>query len=348
MPDMDGFAVAERIKRDPTLAEATIMMLTSNRQRGDAERCRELGIAAYLTKPITHSELLDAILTVLGQKAQDSRPAQRIARPAPSLAEHRLRVLLTEDNLLNQGLAVRMLEKRGHTVVVSNNGREALEVLEKSGFAGFDVVLMDVQMPEMDGFEATAAIRTREKELGVRIPIIAMTAHALKGDRERCLAAGMDGYLPKPVQAADLIGEVERHAAGDGAPSAEPPAAATAVEPTNGQVLDRTALLQCMGGDSNLLVELVKIFLEESPKLLAAIQEAAARDDAQALERAAHSLKGTLSTFAAPAATAAALRLETIGCAGDLAPAGEACAALEKEMGRLKPLLEGLCEEVAQ
>jgi two-component system sensor histidine kinase/response regulator len=202
MPEMDGFALVERIRQNPRLAGATIMMLTSAGQRGDAARCRQLGVAAYLTKPIGQSELFDALVHVLCPSAREAPSAALVTRH--SLRERRksLRVLLAEDNAVNQMLAVRLLEKRGCTVVVASNGREAAAALEGETF---DLVLMDVQMPEMDGLEATALIRGRERATGTHIPIIAMTAHAMKGDREQCLAAGMDGYLAKPMQAQELF-----------------------------------------------------------------------------------------------------------------------------------------------
>jgi PAS domain S-box-containing protein len=203
MPKMDGFAFIEQIRHRPELSTATIMMLTSAGHRGDAERCRELGVAAYLLKPIRQSELREAIARVLGAKEQEgaipliTRYSLQDARePGTSL-----RVLLAEDNVVNQRLATRLLEKRGHRVVVAANGREALAVLAKERF---DVVLMDVQMPEMDGLETTAAIREKEKGTGFRLPVIALTAHAMKGDREKCLASGMDGYLSKPIRPQEL------------------------------------------------------------------------------------------------------------------------------------------------
>ena len=347
MPDLDGFAVAEQIKRNPALTGATIMMLTSDQQCGDAERCRELGIALYLTKPIGQSDLLDAILLSLGQRQPAAQLAEQVATPPPRTAQRPLRILLAEDNAVNQGLAVRMLEKRGHRVVLTSNGREALETLEQAAFSGFDVVLMDVQMPEMDGFEATAAIRAREKSFGAHIPIIAMTAHALKSDRERCLEAGMDGYISKPVRAADLLLEVERHVPDCVASAAQLlTLVAGAAEPASNEVLDYDALLAHVEGDTSLLAELMKIFEEAFPRQLSGVREAVAQGDAAGIERAAHTLKGTLSSFAAPAATAAAHQLELVGRAGDLAPAGEACAALEQEIARLKPLLLGLCQGV--
>ena len=213
MPEMDGFMLAEQIRRRPDLAGATLMMLSSADRHGDVARCREVGVAAYLAKPVKQSDLLNAILTVLApaRGPVGSQPAS--GRPAFEKSLRCLRVLLTEDNAINQRLAVRLLEKRGHTVTVAGNGREALEALSRGRF---DVVLMDVEMPEMDGYETTAAIRAREEGTGGHVPIIAMTAHAMKGHREQCLAAGMDGYVSKPLQARDLFDAVEGLAAGPG------------------------------------------------------------------------------------------------------------------------------------
>jgi CheY-like chemotaxis protein len=208
MPGMDGFALVERIRERPELSTATIMMLTSAGHRGDAARCHELGVSAYLLKPIRQSELREAVARVLGAREQQgaipliTRFSLHDARE-PSAS---LRILLAEDNVVNQRLASRLLEKRGHSVVLAGNGREALEALEKESF---DLVLMDVQMPEMDGMEATAAIRKVEKRTGGHVAVIALTAHAMKGDREKCLAAGMDGYLTKPIRPQELDDALE-------------------------------------------------------------------------------------------------------------------------------------------
>jgi PAS domain S-box-containing protein len=201
MPEMDGFALAECIKRNPEWQTATIMMLSSAGQRGDAKRCRDLGVAAYLTKPVRQDELLDAILTALGTRpTKDASPALVTRHSLREISNH-LRILLVEDNAINQVLAARLLEKRGHSVIVAGNGKEALAALEKQSF---DLVFMDIQMPEMDGFEATAAIRAKEKISGNHLAVVAMTAHAMVGDRERCLAAGMDDYLTKPIRPDQL------------------------------------------------------------------------------------------------------------------------------------------------
>ena len=206
MPEMDGFELVERIRKNPVLAAATIMMLSSADVAGAAAHCRELGVAAFLTKPLRHWELLDAMLLALGRTTL-VEPGVPQQQTVPDGSARHLRILLAEDNAVNQHLAVRLLEKRGHTVAVANNGREALAIFAN---AAFDVVLMDVQMPEMDGFEATAAIREHERATQRHVPIIALTAHAMKGDDQRCLAAGMDGYVAKPIQAQELLAVIAR------------------------------------------------------------------------------------------------------------------------------------------
>jgi signal transduction histidine kinase/CheY-like chemotaxis protein len=210
MPKMDGFGLVERIRQNPQLATATIMMLTSAGHRGDAARCQELGVAAYLLKPIRQSELREAMARALGAKEKEgvipliTRFSLKDGRDSSAF----LNILLVEDNAVNQRLAARLLEKRGHRVMVAANGLEALTALEKNAF---DLVFMDVQMPEMDGIEATAEIRKKEQLSGKHQAVIALTAHAMKGDEERCLNAGMDGYLSKPIRAPELDAILESY-----------------------------------------------------------------------------------------------------------------------------------------
>jgi len=208
MPGMDGFALVEHIQRHPEFSRPTIMMLTSTGQRLDVTRCRELGVAAYLVKPIRGHELRDALLAVIGMKVQEVPPRELARRQSPREDQRPptgLRILLAEDNPVNQYFALRLLQKRGYEVVLAGSGREVLAALEKQTF---DLILMDVQMPEMDGFEATAAIREKEKATGTHVPIVAMTAHAMAGDRERCLAAGMDNYVSKPIRSQELFAAI--------------------------------------------------------------------------------------------------------------------------------------------
>jgi signal transduction histidine kinase/CheY-like chemotaxis protein len=325
MPEMDGFSLAERIQRDPALAGHTIMMLSSADRRGDATRCRELGVAAFLVKPVRQSTLLDSIMIALGAKHGAERLLPVIPKTLDKCA-HRLELLLAEDNAVNQKLAIRLLEKRGHSVTVADNGRAALAALETKRF---DLVLMDVQMPEMDGFEATAAIRAREDGSGRHTPVIAMTAHAMKGDRERCLAAGMDGYVSKPLEANELFKTVENLAAPTTA--VESPAS---TEPRS-VCFDYDVALRRAGGDVDLLRELIELFLQQCPELMAAIRGAIAAQDAAALARATHTLKGSVGNFGPSLVVDAALALEEAGKAGNLANCGETFEQLERGVERL-------------
>jgi CheY-like chemotaxis protein len=205
MPEMDGFQVLEQIRREPAIDRPAILMLSSADQRGSLARCRQLGAAAYLVKPIRPSELLAAMENALPDskaKRHVVRQAATVLSTAPGPQARGLRILVTEDNPVNQLLAVRVLQKAGHTTAVADNGQEALEALERETF---DLVLMDVQMPVMNGFQATAAIRAKEQETGRHLPIVAMTAHAMKGDREKCFEAGMDGYVSKPIETDELF-----------------------------------------------------------------------------------------------------------------------------------------------
>jgi two-component system, sensor histidine kinase and response regulator len=201
MPDIDGFMFVEQVRQLPELRDLVTVMLTSGGQRGDGQRCKELGFAAYLIKPVLQSDLLEALLRVLGPRSE-AAPVQLVTRHTLREARMPLRVLLAEDNVVNQRLAVRLLEKEGHSVVVAGDGAKVLEALERQQF---DLILMDVQMPVMDGMEATAAIRKREQSNGAHIPIVAMTAHAMAGDRQRFLSLGMDGYVSKPIHSRDLF-----------------------------------------------------------------------------------------------------------------------------------------------
>jgi CheY-like chemotaxis protein len=309
MPEMDGFMLAETVKSDPELRLVRMILLTSAGRPGDGARCRKLGIAGFLNKPVKQSELLDTIAAVMaGETPTETRRADGDA-PAPRMSARPLRILLAEDNPVNQELASRILEKRGHSVVVVTNGREAVDALEP-GTEPFQVVLMDVQMPEMDGLEATAVIRAREKSSGGRIPIVAMTAHAMEGDRDRCLKAGMDGYVTKPVEAERLVEAVE--AAGG---SFDPHVAAAR-----------------LGGDRRLLRDLLEIFMAECPVMVSNIRKAIDASDPTALRRAAHALKGSVANFAAPRPFEAAQRLERMGIDDDLSGALFAFQELEEAL----------------
>ena len=321
MPDLDGFAVAERIRQEQTLAGATIMMLTSSGQYGDSTRCRELGVAAYLTKPIKPADLLQAIYRALERPGAAAVAAR--TEPGPAGSARRLRVLLVEDNPVNQRVAVGLLGRRGHAVVVAGNGREAILALERDTF---DVVLMDVQMPELGGFEATGAIRAREGERGGHVRIVAMTAHAMPGDREHCLAAGMDDYLSKPVEPRALFAAVEHDATSS---------------------CDLAALERSLDGDQTLVREVVKVFLDDCPLQLAAIRTAVDERDPARIRTTAHTLRGAAGYLRAALVVEAAREVEEMGREKELEKAEAAYRRLAVEVARLLDDLRKLQEQPA-
>ena len=320
MPEMDGFTLAERIQRHPELVGAAMMMLSSADRREDAARCRELGVSAYLVKPIRQSDLLDAIVNTLDSNRPAPAMRQSAAR-STAKAERALKLLLAEDNPVNQRLALRLLEKRGHQVRVVSNGRQALAALERESF---DAVLMDVQMPEMDGFEATAAIRLREQSQGTHVPIVAMTAHAMKGDRERCLASGMDGYVPKPLVAEALYAAVE------GAAPVPVDSAVDTALPT--PAFDAQKMLVQFGGDVELAREVAGIFVNSSPAWLEEMRSAAATGNMIQLRKAAHTIKGSVGHFGAGRCYELALRVEELARDGKPSQAAAECGELEQAL----------------
>ena len=330
MPEMDGFEVARRIRHDAPPGGATIMMLSSSGQFDEGNKAREVGIGTYLTKPVDQRELLAAI-----GRALTREPGQRAASPPSMLPaetpERRLDVLLAEDNAVNQRLAASLLERRGHAVTIAANGREAVEAVRRHAF---DVVLMDVQMPEMGGFEATGAIRALGGH-AARVPIVAMTAHAMKGDRERCLAAGMNEYLTKPLDPRQLCTVVERIAQGQEAAGAAPAAAPPAPD-VSVQVLAR------VGGDRQLLAEISRLFVDDAPRHLDRIRHALDARDGEALRRAAHGLKGAAANFDAEGVVDAARTLEEIGRTSDFDGADAAWRSLAVETDQLISVLRAV------
>jgi len=339
MPETDGLALAEKILQDPDLAATRLIMLSSTGHGGVAVRCRELGLVGCLSKPVKQSELLDVILTALGAQDQSAQPSAAATESSAARPARSLRVLLAEDNPVNQRLVIKLMEKHGHQLVVTGNGREALAALERDNF---DLVLMDVQMPVMGGFEAATQIREREKSTGTHIPIIAMTAHALKGDRERCLEAGMDSYVSKPIQARLLFEAIEKLAPAP--PPAPTPASVVIVSeklPTrvevprarpSDKVFDKDAALAMIDGDRELFSELIGLFMTESVELLNQIQEAIAQRNAKLLERAAHSLKGSVAAFSAESARRVAQTLEGMGAKGDFDQAEAVASDLREKV----------------
>ncbi len=324
MPDMDGFMLAEQIRKRPGAVGITILMLTSGGQPGDAARCKELGFAAYLTKPVKQADLWRAL--VRGLDAGPVQPPLRVTRPAPSRP---LRILLAEDNVLNQKLAVRLLERQGHSVTVASNGFQAIDALFSSSSPKFDVVLMDVQMPELDGLDATKAIREREQHTGEHIPIVAMTAHAMKGDQERCLAAGMDGYVSKPIKLDGLFAILAELTS------------STAAEAGRDlpSIVNWNEALSHVRGDVALLRELAVIFLDEWPGWHIALRQGLTENDFESIRRSAHTIKGSLGTFAATVAHAAAERIEQAARNKDRDMVVGAFQQLEKGMAILIPAM---------
>jgi len=336
MPEMDGFQLTERINQDSRIKTATIIMLTSAGERGDASRCVNLGISAYLLKPIKQSDLFFTVSKVL-QGPPSPETQSLITRHSIRESRRRLRILLAEDNPVNQKVAARMLERMGHTVSIAENGTEVLSAVEKQNF---DLILMDIQMPEVDGFDATRSIRERETSTGEHIPIVAMTAHAMKGDKEKCIQAGMDGYVAKPINVQQLFESIEslfhdRQAAEE--PS-EVPAAA-------GEPLDTTKILERIGGDRELLRELAGLFVGDCPRMLSDIQDAVRDGNADALQKAAHALKGSVGNFTAEAAVQVAFRLEMMGRNQDMTDAAQALKELEREIGRVREGLSAMAKE---
>jgi two-component system sensor histidine kinase/response regulator len=280
-----------------------VVILTSSWPQG-AMTPEEAGVAACLAKPVSSARLREVMHDVL-EAVEQTRPAPTAAPGAAPDGRRRHAVLLAEDNLVNQRVAVGLLSKRGHDVTVVGTGQAAIEAVARRAF---DVVLMDVQMPEMGGFEATAIIRERERETGGHLRIVAMTAHAMKGDRERCLDAGMDDYLTKPID----------------------PQALFAVS-----AFDRGSLLDRVEGDELLLAAIVKIFVADCPTGLAAVRAAVDRGDAEAIRSTAHALKGMASNLSAGPVTDAAASLEAMGREGRIENAAETCRRLEAEVARL-------------
>ncbi|AFM23186.1 PAS domain S-box protein [Desulfomonile tiedjei] len=320
MPEMDGFELSRTIVETTGSRGPVIMMLTSSRNRGDSERCKQCGISIYLKKPIKQAELFNAIQMTLGIAHKPDESNQPVAECIAGERRRLLKILLVEDNPVNQTLALRLLEKRGCTVSIASNGKEALKSLEAESF---DLILMDIEMPEMNGFETTQAIRNAEQSSGEHIPIIAMTAHAMTGDRERCLDAGMDGYVSKPVDSRELFFTIDKFT--------QDRSACDPVIPDRDHI-DEARLLEQVGGDKDLLRQLIDLFAEESPKLLGKMREAIEHQDPEMLQMAAHTMKGMIGNFAANLAVEEALKLENLGKSRSMEEARDRLLALEKEI----------------
>jgi signal transduction histidine kinase/DNA-binding response OmpR family regulator len=358
MPNIDGFSLVERIREKPENSQTAIMMLASISQYGDGARCRELGIKGYLRKPVKQSELLHAILTIFGkQPAGEDKP---LLVTRHSLRENRrhLRILLADDKPINQDFAATVLTNWGHSVAVVNNGQEAVETLE---IELFDLILMDVQMPVMDGLKATTIIREKEKETDTHIPIIALTAHAMKGDRQRCIEAGMDAYISKPIDKNELFETIEKfiptlsgtktyiqekeHIKTKKIPTSTETQTKETVNRNEAAIFDKETLMEHIDGNKELLKRMIDGFLEDCARMTSEIRQAIDNGDSEALWHAAHGLKGSVSHFSAHSAFQTAQELVKMGRGGDITHAEETYAVLEKEIERLKPALIALGQE---
>jgi signal transduction histidine kinase/DNA-binding response OmpR family regulator/HPt (histidine-containing phosphotransfer) domain-containing protein len=355
MPGMDGFEVAEEMIRRGLTKETHIIMLSSSTQKGNADRCRALGIHTYLKKPIIQSELFNAIIETLHAHPTAAVYNTRTGAASDTRTSRPLSILLVEDNPVNQMFATAILEKRGHAVRTVGNGLEAVTLLEHERF---DAVLMDVQMPVMDGLEATRRIRARERETGMHVPIIAMTAHAMERDREECLAVGMDNYISKPIRTEHLFEILDGIA--PAVPAAPPQTSNTqpvsieaapmltftkpAPEKTHPIVdtllFDREeALEQCLGS-TEMLGQLIRVFLQNADQMMEAIRQAISAHDAKALQRSAHTFKGAAGNLASKRSYELALRLEQMGRNNDMTGANEAFAQLQETLRVLKVQLQ--------
>lgn len=329
---LDGFALAEEIRHRPELSDLRLLMLSAGR-RGDVAHCEAVGISGYLSKPFTHADLLDAIRLLLGPANPAEKPPF-VTRHSLAASRRRLRILLAEDDSVSTKLATRLLENRGHTVLAVEDGHKALDALTN---VSFDLLLTDVQMAGLDGLGLARAVRSAEKGAGKRLPIVAITAHAMKGDREHILSAGIDGYVSKPIRAEKLFDAIDQASAGVLSTAREPD------PPRAGAEFERDRLLEQIGGDTKLFEQMVELFSEDFPPLVARARRAIDEGDAAELERAAHALKSLVGNFFAESALQTAGRLEFLASESELAAAPEALAALES---RLSALLSSLRMEV--
>ncbi len=337
MPGMDGFDLSASLQKDTRLRGVTIILLTFAGRREDQARAKSAGAAAAVTKPVKQSELWDAIVTALHVPVrQKVRPSA--ARSMARGAQRKLRVLVAEDNPVNQELVLHLLERRGHSAIVAENGKQALAALEKHKF---DLVVMDVQMPEMGGIEATEEIRRKEKSNSGHIPIFAMTAHAMPGDRERCLAAGMDGYIPKPIDPKLFTQIIETGALPSSATAMGGEAKPADQMKTEGAI-DAEKLLARFDGNRKLLGSLIGTFRHDCPKMMAKIRGGLSARDPRALAEAAHALKGSVGNFGPSSACETAREIEKTGREGKLDGDWELYATLEDELARLLPALQSV------
>jgi two-component system sensor histidine kinase/response regulator len=338
MPDVDGFMLASQIRADQRVRATPIVMLTSMGRAEDIARSREVGLHAYLTKPVKHSDLLDALVSIFGAATTRS-VAHQVLEPSAT-PDRCLKILVAEDNPVNRQLVMTLLQKRGHAVHAVEDGRAAVDA---DSAAVYDVIVMDVQMPRMSGLEAATAIRARERGSDRHVPILALTAHAMQGDRERCLNAGMDGYLTKPINVDDLVATVERFGGSAALPEQpepreQPVAAAVAAPPATLSVFDEEAALKHTG-DRQLLKQVLAMFRPDARTTLQRIDRAIAARRADDLRAHAHALKGSSATVGAAIVRQIAAELEQIGRAGTVGGGRRLATRLRKELQRFDKAL---------
>lgn len=334
MPGRDGFDLIAKVRKDKNISKTTIIVLTSGERSDDARKCDKYKVAQRLLKPVKQSELFDAIVTAMG--GEDDEDAASVHDETPP-ATRPLRILLAEDSLVNQKLTVGLLERHGHEVTVANNGQEAIDILKGRQF---DMILMDVQMPELDGLAATRLIREREKQSGSRrMPIIAMTAHALKGDRDRCLAAGMDEYVSKPIRERLLLTAMRMVVGEELTESVSRIESYNTDDKPSADVMDWDEAIKTCGGDHALLRDIVEAFLEEGPRRVAEIRKAIDTSDFELLGRAAHTIKGSMRYFKAQTVFEWSHALEQLGQENTLDGAEEIFLLLRQELAKLHPIL---------
>lgn len=332
LPGMNGLELAQTIKQDPEIGSLKLLLLTSAVQNGDAKLAQEAGVDAYLTKPISFSCLSECLAVLMGEapKADSSRSLLTHHTLAELKMQQRLRVLVADDNHINQKVTASLLENMGHRADVVGNGKEAIEAFR---IVPYDVILMDVQMPEMDGFEASRQIRALEEKKGRHTPVIAITAYARNEDRENCIAAGMDDYVSKPIKPQELKAAIARRVTG----ARTKPLTNTAPESAaRADLLDFSKALAQVEGNRKLLCEIARIFLDQYPKLLEEAHQAFSRSDYPSLRGAAHTLASSVGQLAAQKAFAAAKKLELASNPGDISRVPEALAELKRELQLLR------------
>ena len=349
MPDMDGLEVAEYIRRKWGPDKVAILLLSSVIQQDLTRRLRKLEINSHLVKPIIRSDLYEKITEILGRTIdQKEKTSHSDANNNPVEPLRQLKILLAEDNKVNQTFAVRSLEKQGHTVSVVENGKDVLKSFESGEY---DLILMDIQMPDMSGYEATRQIREQEKTSGEHIPIIALTARAMKGDREKCIAAGMDDYLSKPIRTNKLYDTINKFSAdqimtdGRNDTQSQPKPKESKTKSDMETAFDRVALMELVEGDQTMLKEMLKVFLEQAPDYLSDIHKAIAAKDGKALQQKSHALKGVVATLQAQPSFKLAKKLEETGEANNLDDAPELFAELKQQMDRLTAAFHELMQE---